>query len=56
MHLPTVRIVSPVSDENPHGFIVINQSDFDHTRHEAWVEAAPESAPETQAKPRRAKA
>lgn len=28
MALETVRIVSPVSDENPQGFIVINKSDF----------------------------
>jgi hypothetical protein len=28
MDCPTVRVVSPVSDENPHGYIVINQSDL----------------------------
>lgn len=28
MHCPTVKVVSPVSDENPHGYIVINESDL----------------------------
>ncbi len=26
--IPTVRIASPVSDENPLGYIVINEEDF----------------------------
>ena len=26
--LETVRVVSPVSSENPHGYIVINKSDL----------------------------
>lgn len=26
--IETVRIVSPVSDENPHGYVVINRSDL----------------------------
>lgn len=28
MECPTVKVVSPVSDENPHGYIVINESDL----------------------------
>lgn len=28
MHCPTVKVVSPVSDDNPHGYIVINESDM----------------------------
>ena len=35
----TVRVVSPVSADNPHGFIVINKSDFDPNQHEAWPKA-----------------
>ena len=34
----TVRIVSPVSADNPHGFIVINKSDFDPKQHELFAE------------------
>lgn len=56
--LPTVRIVSPVSDENPFGYIVINQSDYDHTKHATFVEHAPEAAeaPEPAPTKRKAKA
>jgi len=28
MDCPTVRVVSPVSDDNPLGYIVINESDL----------------------------
>lgn len=28
MELETVKIVSPVSSDNPHGYIVINKSDL----------------------------
>jgi hypothetical protein len=28
MDCPTVKVVSPISDENPHGYIVINESDL----------------------------
>lgn len=28
MECPTVKVVSPVSDENPLGYIVINESDL----------------------------
>jgi hypothetical protein len=38
--LPTVKIKSEVSDENPLGFIVINEDDFDAAQHELFVEAA----------------
>jgi hypothetical protein len=33
MSIETVRITSPVSDDNPDGFIVINKSDFDPDQH-----------------------
>lgn len=33
--LPTIRIKAEVSEDNPLGFIVINQSDFDAAVHEA---------------------
>lgn len=39
--LPTVQIVSPVSNDNPLGFVVINESDFDADVHEL-VGAEPE--------------
>lgn len=32
----TVRIISPVSDDNPLGFVVINESDFDADQHELF--------------------
>jgi hypothetical protein len=38
--LPTVRIKSEVSDDNPLGFIVINEDDFDALKHELFVESA----------------
>ena len=28
MQVETVKVVSPVSDDNPHGYIVINKSDL----------------------------
>jgi hypothetical protein len=28
MHCETVKVVTPVSDQNPHGYIVINKSDL----------------------------
>jgi hypothetical protein len=34
--IPTVRIISPVSEENPLGFVVINESDFDPDQHELF--------------------
>jgi hypothetical protein len=43
MHCPTVRVVSPVSDDNPHGFIVINESDLTDD-HEIFEEGADEAA------------
>jgi hypothetical protein len=41
MLLETAKIVSPVSDENPYGFIVINKSDLTD-EHELFVEEADE--------------
>ena len=29
MELPTARIVAPITDENPLGYIVINETDLD---------------------------
>jgi len=31
---PTVRVVSPITDDNSTGYIVINQSDFNPALHE----------------------
>lgn len=42
--IPTVRITSPVSDDNPLGFIVINESDFDAAKHEL-LDAEPVAKP-----------
>ena len=43
--IPTVRVVSPVSDDNPHGFIVINEADLTD-EHELFDKPAPvEPAP-----------
>lgn len=28
MHCETVKVVAPTSDDNPHGYIVINKSDL----------------------------
>lgn len=54
--LPTIRIKAEVSEDNPLGFIVINQSDFDAAVHEALdpvdVAAADESS-DTEAAPAR---
>ncbi|HEX5126496.1 MAG TPA: hypothetical protein VFW00_07125 [Rhodocyclaceae bacterium] len=41
---PTVQIASPVSDDNPLGFIVINESDFDADKHTLFG-AEPTKAP-----------
>jgi len=43
MELETVRVVSPVSDENPHGYVIINASDLteDHVVFEDSAEPAP---------------
>lgn len=32
----TVRVTSPISDDNPNGFVVINVSDFDPTLHQPF--------------------
>jgi hypothetical protein len=38
--LPTVKVKSVVSDDNPHGYIVINEEDFDASVHEQFEEPA----------------
>ncbi|MDY7525494.1 hypothetical protein [Sphingomonas sp. 10B4] len=44
MELPTARIVAPISDDNPLGYIVINESDLAEGM-ELYVEpVAPKSA------------
>lgn len=42
MELETVKVVSPVSEDNPTGYIVINKSDLTE-QHELFVEPAEES-------------
>lgn len=34
--IETVKIVSEKSDDNPHGFIVINAEDFDAEKHQVF--------------------
>lgn len=48
--IKTVRVASPVSDENPHGYIVINADDLteEHTLFEA---EKPARKPQAKAKP-----
>ncbi|WP_171516441.1 hypothetical protein [Cupriavidus necator] len=41
MQLETVKVVSEVSEDNPHGYIVINKSDLTD-EHRLFVEGAPE--------------
>lgn len=54
MHCPTVKVVSPVSDENPHGYIVINESDLTED-HEMFGEGVAESSNDESADAPRAK-
>lgn len=54
MHCPTVRVVSPISDENPHGYIVINESDLTED-HKVFEEVAESGALEGDATEPRAK-
>ncbi len=42
MQTPTVKVISPVSPGNPHGYIVINESDLTE-EHELFVDAKAES-------------
>jgi hypothetical protein len=42
MECKTVKVVSPVSDENPTGYIVINESDLTEA-HELFEESASEA-------------
>jgi hypothetical protein len=49
MDCPTVRVVSPVSDDNPLGYIVINESDLTDD-HEVFGEVS--EAPESEAEPK----
>jgi hypothetical protein len=39
MQCETVKVVSPVSDDNPHGYIIINKSDLTQD-HELFDESA----------------
>jgi len=34
--IPTIRIISPITDDNPLGFVVINEADFDTSVHEPF--------------------
>jgi hypothetical protein len=47
--LETVRIVSPISDENPLGYIIINETDLAEG-HEIYVEPVAEPAATTKPK------
>lgn len=49
MILETVKIVSPVSDENPLGYIVINASDLSD-EHELFAESEGDGAEKAPAK------
>jgi hypothetical protein len=42
--IPTIRIKSEPSEDNPLGFIVINESDFDADKHELF-DAEPVAKP-----------
>lgn len=42
--IPTVRIITPVTDDNPLGFVVINADDFDSAFHELFDKAPSEQA------------
>ncbi len=44
MQLPTVRIAVDPTPENPLGYVVINESDFDSAAMKRWP-AEPEPAP-----------
>ncbi len=43
-HPKTVRVVSPITDENPNGYIVINEDDL-HDGHELYEEPKEDAAP-----------
>lgn len=36
MRVETVKIVAPISDDNPLGFVVINEEDFDEKTMRRW--------------------
>lgn len=38
MNCPTVRVVSEKSNDNPHGYVVINEEDFDEAVHTLYKE------------------
>jgi hypothetical protein len=40
MNLQTIRISAPISDDNPHGFVLINHTDFNHDQHEPFDDEA----------------
>lgn len=43
MQIQIIRIKSEVTDDNPLGFVVINLSDFDATKHEPYDDEAAEA-------------
>lgn len=49
MECKTVKVVSPVSDENPTGYIVINESDLTED-HQPFSESTEDSAGKKSAK------
>jgi hypothetical protein len=49
MELETVKVVSPVSEDNPTGYIVINKSDLTE-EHELFVEGEAKAATKKTAK------
>lgn len=48
MQLETVKVVSPVSDDNPHGYIVINKTDLTD-EHELFDEDGAKKEPAAKA-------
>lgn len=42
--LPTVKIVAEKTEDNPNGYIVINESDFDPDEHELHADTKKEQA------------
>lgn len=42
MQVPTIRVAVDPTPENPQGFVVINEADFDENAHILWDEMKPE--------------
>ena len=45
MDCPTKKIVSPVTEDNPLGYVVINAEDFKDGEHRLFVDPSDEAAP-----------